>query len=74
MYSQKFQKAIFIDYGFSNILQEEKGYKTLTSFQGTPNYVSKEMLKLLKEGEGKIFIDLYFNDLTGVERTIKYYK
>ena len=46
MYSPTFKKLVFIDYGFSKIIEEEQGYKTYTEFTGTLQYISKEMMAL----------------------------
>ena len=40
MFSPKFQKTVFIDFGFSKLLNEEIGFKTLTAFKGTAEFVS----------------------------------
>ena len=40
MFSPKFQKTVFIDFGFSELLNEEIGFKTLTAFKGTAEFVS----------------------------------
>jgi serine/threonine protein kinase len=53
MYSLMHNKPIFIDYGFSALIGEEIGFKTYTNFQGTPKYVSKEMLKIFSVEETK---------------------
>jgi len=66
MYSPTYQKAVFIDYGFSQILEEDIGKKTYTAFQGTAGYVSSEMLKLFSVDEKKDYIDLYYNDLVAL--------
>jgi serine/threonine protein kinase len=39
-FSPYFQKDVFLDYGFSDIIEEEVGYKTLTKFKGTLTYCS----------------------------------
>ena len=36
MFSPSQEKLVFIDFGFSELIEEEAGFKTLTSFQGTP--------------------------------------
>ncbi len=40
MYSPTYRKNIFIDFGFSEVIAEECGFKTYTSFKGTPQYIS----------------------------------
>lgn len=47
MFSPYHKAAVFIDFGMSKVIAEEKGYKSLITFHGTPNYVSPEMLKLI---------------------------
>lgn len=38
IYSRHYEKPIFIDFGLSDIINENIGYKTLSSFKGTPRY------------------------------------
>ena len=68
MFSPTYQKLVFIDYGFSEIIEEEVGFKTLTRFHGTAQFASREMVALFAKGnDAKDSIDLYFNDLVGVQ-------
>jgi serine/threonine protein kinase len=39
-FSPALNEAVFIDFGFSDVLEEAIGTKTLTSFVGTLNYSS----------------------------------
>ena len=43
MLSPSFRKPVFIDFGLSKIIKEEKGYKSLSGFVGTVNFCYKEM-------------------------------
>lgn len=62
MWSLKYMKPVFIDFGLSKCIKEDVGEKTLTTFFGTFGYCYEEMRKLFEES--KIgFIDLYFNDV-----------
>ena len=72
MFSPTFKKLIFIDYGFSDLIAEPIGYKTFTGFQGTPNFVSKDMLNLFSVDDKKDYIDLYYNDLVPLQNSIRY--
>lgn len=66
MYSPHFKKIVFVDFGFSEIVQESFGYKTRISFRGSPAYCSDEMSRLL--GHDNIAdIDLYYNDMHGLQ-------
>ena len=47
MYSPHFQKVVFIDYGFSEVVEQCQGFKTETAFKGTPEFISKEMFRLM---------------------------
>lgn len=49
MFSPKFNKFVFIDFGLSKILKQNIGEKTLTYYFGTYNYVSEEMKKLFRK-------------------------
>lgn len=66
MLSPTTKKAIFIDFGLSKIIAEQRGFKTAVTFRGTPEFVSKKMLKLITV-EGSVgSVDLYYNDLVGL--------
>jgi serine/threonine protein kinase len=67
MWSPKRQRAVFADFGLSDWIAEEGGLKTFTVFHGTPNFVSKEMLKLFSIEVEHGFVDLYYNDLVGLQ-------
>jgi serine/threonine protein kinase len=71
MFSPTKHKLVFIDFGFADIVQEGVGFKSLTSFHGTPTFVSKEMLKLFSVELVMDYVDLYYNDLVGLERTFE---
>ena len=61
MFSPSLKKFVFVDFGVSRIIKEEKGEKTMSGCFGTPQYWSEDMLILNmtnKEGE----VDLYKND------------
>ena len=60
VWSESHQRAVFIDFGFSEIIREPRGQKTRSIFKGTPNYASPPMLILMTEHVG--YIDLYYND------------
>ena len=40
-YSKYYRKWIFLDYGFAKFIDENIGYKTVTSFIGTYRYTTK---------------------------------
>ena len=63
MWSPSKNKPVFIDFGFSDVVREECGFKTLTSFHGTPTYASREMLKLFSLEYKEGYVDLFYNDL-----------
>jgi len=48
MYSQLTEELVFIDYGFSRLIQEKIGFKTQCSFAGSFSYCGPEMLSVLK--------------------------
>jgi serine/threonine protein kinase len=37
-FSKEYNKAVFIDFGFSEIIKELCGLKTYTNFRGSPNF------------------------------------
>lgn len=67
--SKHFKKPIFIDFGFSDIIKEDVGYKTLTVFRGTPDFCTAEMLATMMKREG--YVDLYYNDAYGLDLVFK---
>ena len=69
-WSNKFKKWIFLDFGFARYLDTKIGYKTETNFIGTFNYASKAM-KQLYYLQKKGFVDLYYNDLFSLEKSLK---
>lgn len=73
MFSSIQKQIVFIDFGFSLLVAEEAGYKTLSTYHGTFNFISKEMAKLFgRQKEENGFVDLYYNDLVGLQKTFKY--
>ena len=52
------------------VIEQNVGFKTKTSFKGTVNYVSEEMLKIFLEDCRDGEIDLYYNDLVGLKTTL----
>ena len=40
MYSTYYRRPVFIDFGLSKLIPEEKGAKTLTHFTGSINFCS----------------------------------
>jgi serine/threonine protein kinase len=71
MFSKSRNKMVFIDFGLSKVIEEGIGFKTFTSFRGTPQYVSKEMLKLFSIERRSGYVDLYYNDLIGLKTTLE---
>jgi hypothetical protein len=62
MYSLKLKKLVLIDFGISNVINENVGEKTMTNFIGTFEYSTEEMKKLFFSKETQP-IDLYWNDV-----------
>ena len=50
-FSPTLNKYVFIDYGFSKIVSETKGYKSLTRFKGSLQSCSQEMKECFRTGE-----------------------
>ena len=69
MLSPSFRKPVFIDFGLAAFIKEEIGTKTFTFFAGSINFVSDEMMKSY-ESKKKMNIDLYYNDLHGLQNSI----
>jgi serine/threonine protein kinase len=69
VWSEHNQRAVFIDFGFSEVIREPLGFKTLSIFKGTPNYASPPMLALMTEHIGHV--DLYYNDAYALDLIIR---
>jgi hypothetical protein len=60
---------VYVDYGVSSCNKEKIGQCSLAYFRGTLQYSTAEMAKLLSKGPG--FVDLYWNDVHGLQLSIK---
>ena len=69
-YSPHFHKFVFIDFGFTEMIQENIGESTLIFPRGTFGFMSEEMEKATKLNQ-KSYIDLYNNDFFGLRETFK---
>jgi serine/threonine protein kinase len=64
MYSQSLRKFVLVDFGIMQSIKENIGEKTRTWREGTPKYMSPDMLS---QKEGIIgIVDVYYNDLFGL--------
>lgn len=70
MWSPKFQKNIFIDFGLTMLINEKVGQKTFTHYFGTYGYSSPEMKAIFNEASIN-YIDLYYNDLHGLKMSLQ---
>jgi serine/threonine protein kinase len=62
---------VFIDFGFSRFLNEPVGLKSKTRFYGSLEYCSPEMKQLyVKESEDGV-VDLYYNDVHCLAKTLE---
>ena len=69
-WSPTFRKWVLLDFGFAKILEEDVGKESYSGgFIGTYSHTIKEIKSLyhLKCGG---FVDFYYNDLYGLEKTI----
>lgn len=61
-FSPYYKAFVYLDFGLSKLVKEERGDATLTNFVGSIEYCSKEMRDLyMTNGSG--YIDLYDNDI-----------
>lgn len=67
-FSPAFNRAVFIDFGLSEIVREAKGEKTETRFKGSMAYCSEAMKKCLTVGRAEV--DLYENDEVCLENSL----
>lgn len=70
MWSPQFQKNVFLDFGLSRLLKETMGSKTVTTFSGTYRFCCDEMKNLFGTGKSAL-VDLYFNDIYGLNESVK---
>lgn len=61
VFSPSQKDAVLCDFGISQPVLEKVGYKTETTYSGTPNFMSGEMAELSLQKSG--FVDLYYNDM-----------
>lgn len=67
-FSPRNNSLILIDFGLSKIIAEEIGTPSVSSFVGSMNFCSEEMLELfLNDRLG--LVDLYINDAISLEKT-----
>ena len=69
-WSEEFGRWVFLDFGFSTMLRQSIGQKTYTKFIGTFKYTYDELQKLYYFERGDE-VDFYYNDIYGLERSIK---
>ena len=69
-WSSRFQKWVFLDFGFAYFNKDKLGTLTQIGFRGTYSYCCKEMKNLyfLKKAD---YVDVYYNDLYGLERSFE---
>lgn len=71
--SSRTGRAVFIDFGMSEITGELPGQGTMTAFKGTYAFCGKEMKKAYWLKERRV-VDLYENDLESLQLTMNYYE
>lgn len=69
MYCRLKEEFVFIDFGFSKVLEEDIGFKSSTAFAGTLSYCSPEMAALSVKQTA--FIDLYYNDMYSLRAALR---
>jgi hypothetical protein len=62
-------EAVLIDFGFSEVLLESKGFSTLTSFVGSLSHCSPEMFHCYNSSQSQL-VDLYYNDVYALKKTL----
>ena len=69
-WSIEFGRWVFLDFGFATLLRESIGQKTYTKFIGTYGYGTDELQRLYYlEDAGRV--DFYYNDLYGLEKSLR---
>jgi serine/threonine protein kinase len=70
MYSRCYGKNVLIDFGVSDVINQEWGEKTLVSFRGTYEYCGQEIKDLFLMKQNKL-VDMYRNDVEQLVNTLK---
>lgn len=68
MFSPTYEKAVFIDFGLSELVHIQVGQKMLVSFRGTLSLCSNDMIAAFATSE-KNMIDPYYNDVCCLQGT-----
>jgi serine/threonine protein kinase len=71
LWSRRLHRFVLCDFGLSTSITERLGQKTLTEFCGTWGCMSKQMEKL-KKSPHKGLVDLFYNDIYGLNRVINF--
>lgn len=69
-FSKTFNKWVFLDFGFSDFIDEKLGERTFECFIGTYEYSSPEMKKALTSDT---LVDLYYNDMYSLQKSLIYF-
>lgn len=69
LWSPTFGKLVFCDFGITNYLKEPYPRKSYTVADGTPKYMSMELMSLYEEGRAN-WVNLYENDEQALDKTI----
>ena len=70
MWSEEYQKNVFIDFGMSMVVKEKPGQRTLTHYFGTYGFCCDDMRKLLFEQKVG-YVDLYHNDVYALRKVFE---
>jgi serine/threonine protein kinase len=73
MYSTSYRKNLFLDFGISEVIDEEIWECTLAKFKGTYEFCGEEMKKLFKNRRSEL-VNLYINDLQMLLQTLRIFK
>jgi len=68
LFCHQTNQLVLIDFGFSKVIAEDLGFKSMTTFTGTMSYCSPEMTAI--SGHSSSFIDLYYNDIYSLQASL----
>jgi serine/threonine protein kinase len=68
-FSGNFNRWVFLDFGFSEFIEEPFGEKTFICYIGTYEYSCLGMRKTLTSDN---YVDLYYNDVFGLEKSLAF--
>jgi serine/threonine protein kinase len=71
LWINRLQRFVLCDFGTSEPTIQQIGEKTETYLEGTIDYMSTEMIRLREKEPPIGFVDLFYNDIYALSRSIQ---